>query len=68
MIERPFCPACDTPRITPRNGKYGGGRHWYCDECKQTFDTPVYRERREQPRLSGLPRKLEELDPEEVFG
>jgi ribosomal protein L37AE/L43A len=68
MIEKPFCPVCDTPRITPRTGKYGGGRHWYCTECKRKIEEPTYREKQTEPALSGLPRRLEELDPEEVFG
>jgi hypothetical protein len=52
----------------PRTGKYGGGRHWYCTECKRKIEKPTYREKQAEPALSGLPRRLEELDPEEVFG
>jgi len=64
------CPHCDTHNIVRRTHKYHHttDADWRCRECKSRFDEPVRRtsDRQNLDALTGLPRKLADMDPEEV--
>lgn len=66
MIEA--CPFCgySTFAVATKRTDY----NYRCKDidCQQTFDEPQLREREETPHLSGLPRKLAEVEPDELEG
>lgn len=58
------CPECDVAHITPAT-KHTDTK-WRCKKCGHKFDEPVMRQPRSKSTLTGLPAKLEAMDPAEV--
>jgi len=68
------CPECDSPSINynsqmgaEKGGPYTAPTEYTCGDCGHQFDDPAERKRHtEAPGLTGLAKKLDEMDPEDV--
>lgn len=62
------CVYCDSAQVSIRTGSRGGKRGYYCDSCKRYAEEANTRETSHIPgrSVSGLARKLLEMDPDEL--
>lgn len=73
MTESRVCPECESLRWKAKGGDVRGvredDRDYYCEACASHFDVPtvIEADRHGHDTRKGLPKRLTELDPEEVF-